>query len=90
VKYCFAINLRFISQGELKRIVKLKLSSNFKTKWSRLRISRGNSYELNNSIIIIKDIIYISDEEKDVLIKNYRAVIEKLDSMIKSMELARK
>jgi len=43
-----------ISQGELKRIVKLKLSSNFGTKWSRLRlrISRGNSYELNNQSLL--------------------------------------
>jgi len=43
-----------VSQGELKRIVKLKLSSNFGTKWSRLRlrISRGNSYELNNQSLL--------------------------------------
>jgi len=33
---------------------------------------------------------YIIDEEKDVLIKGYRAVIEKPDSMIKSIEIARK
>jgi len=33
---------------------------------------------------------YISDEEKNVLIKGYRAVIEKLDSMIKSIKIARK
>ncbi len=34
--------------------------------------------------------LYISDEKKDVLIKGYRAVIEKLESMIKSIKIARK
>ena len=65
------------------------LSSNFGTKWSRLRlrlrISRGNSYELNNQSLLSRT-LYISDEETDVLIKGYRAVLEKLDSMIKSIE----
>jgi len=70
VKYCFAINLRFISQGELKRIVKLKSSSNFGTKWLRLRlrlrlrISRGNSYELNNQSLLSRALYILTMKKK--------------------------
>ena len=40
----------------------------------RLRISRESSYELNNKSLVSRILYYISDKEKDVLIKGYRAV----------------
>jgi len=56
----------------------------------RLRISRGNSYELNNQSLLSKTLYILAMKKKMFSSRATRAVIEKLDSMIKSIEIARK
>ena len=54
------------------------------------KISRGSCYELVNQSLASHALSYISDNEKDELTKGYRAVIDDLDPMIKSIETTKR
>ncbi len=50
------------------------------------KISRGSCYELINQCLASQALGFITENDKDELINDYRDVIGELDSMIKSIE----
>ena len=54
------------------------------------KISRGSCYELINQILISEALKYVEKNEVEIVISNYKTVIEELDMMIKTIENRKK
>ena len=50
------------------------------------KISRGSAYEVMSQILVSNGLNYISEEEKNTLILEYKEVIEELDKIIRTVE----
>jgi len=50
------------------------------------KIARGSAYEVMSQILVSNGLKYINEEEKNILIREYKEVIEELDKIIRTVE----
>lgn len=50
------------------------------------KISRGSAYELISQSLIASELLYISSQDKEILLEGYKTMIHELDNLIISIE----